>query len=90
MKPLHESIKNLGGWPILYDGNQTKGWNETTFDWIDVLASMRSMGFWVNMFINFKIVPDVMNNTKNIIHVRKKNKNDENDENDENDAIKLI
>lgn len=31
-----------------------------------------------------------MNNTKNIIHVRKKDKNNKNNKNDENDVMKLI
>lgn len=63
--PLKESIKELGGWPVV-DGEK---WNEKEFDWINVTQRIRRNGFKPEMFVNFKVIADVMNNTRNMIFV---------------------
>ena len=64
-EPLKNSLKDLGGWPVV-DG---EAWDENTFDWINVTEKIRSNGFKPDMFVNFKVIADVMNNTKNMIFV---------------------
>ncbi len=66
VKPLSEAINTLGGWPVVMDNL----WDNSSFDWIEVTASMRKMGFLTDMFAQFKVLTDSRNNTKNILYVR--------------------
>ncbi|KAJ6217838.1 hypothetical protein RDWZM_008995 [Blomia tropicalis] len=65
MEPLKNSLKELGGWPVI----EGESWDEETFDWINVTEKIRSNGFKPDMFVNFKVIADVMNNTRNMIFV---------------------
>lgn len=65
IESLKNSLHELGGWPVVEGPN----WNETMFDWINVTKKIRQIGFKPEMFITFKLIADVMNNTKNMIFV---------------------
>ena len=65
MEPLKNSLKELGGWPVI----EGESWDEETFDWINVTEKISSNGFKPDMFVNFKVIADVMNNTRNMIFV---------------------
>lgn len=64
-EPLKAALKELGGWPVV----EGEGWQESTFDWINVTEAIRTNGFKPDMFVNFKVIADVMNNTRNMIFV---------------------
>ena len=62
---LRNALDELGGWPVV----QGSSWNESTFDWINVTRKIRKIGFKPEMFVTFKVIADVMNNTRNMIFV---------------------
>lgn len=62
---LRNALDELGGWPVVEGAN----WNETSFDWINVTKKIRQIGFKPEMFVTFKVIADVMNNTRNMIFV---------------------
>ncbi len=67
MEQLREALNSLGGWPVVV-GNSWNLYNNS-FDWISVIAKMRELGFRTDMFIQFKVIADVLNNTKRILFV---------------------
>lgn len=69
IESLKNSLHELGGWPVVDGPN----WNESMFDWINVTKKIRQIGFKPEMFITFKLIADVMNNTKNMIFVCARN-----------------
>lgn len=64
-EPLKNSLKELGGWPVI----EGDSWDEATFDWINVTEKIRKIGFKPEMFVTFKVIADVINNTRNMIFV---------------------
>ncbi|KPM11965.1 Neprilysin 2-like protein [Sarcoptes scabiei] len=62
---LKNALNELGGWPVV----EGKTWNENQFDWINVTRKIRQNGFKPEMFVTFKVIADVMNNTRNMIFV---------------------
>lgn len=62
---LKTALHDLGGWPVVVGSS----WNESQFDWINVTGAIRKSGFKPEMFATFKVIADVMNNTKNMIFV---------------------
>ena len=63
--PVREAMDSLGGWPVVVGDN----WDNTTFDWIDVTERIRKLGFRADMFVQFKVIADVLNNTKKVLFV---------------------
>ncbi|CAG2170556.1 unnamed protein product [Oppiella nova] len=61
-EPLREALTSLGGWPVLVG----EDWDNRTFDWIHVSKQIRKLGFRADMFVQFKVIADVLNNTKKL------------------------
>lgn len=61
--PLHLALKRFGGWPIVVGTN----WDESNFDWIDILIKFRDLGFNHDILIDLSVTPDFRNNTRHII-----------------------
>ncbi|XP_011705205.1 PREDICTED: membrane metallo-endopeptidase-like 1, partial [Wasmannia auropunctata] len=51
LTPLLNSLRKLGGWPVL-DG---KRWNEDYFTWNDSVYTFRRFGYPIDYFINFRV-----------------------------------
>ncbi|XP_054157418.1 neprilysin-2-like isoform X2 [Oppia nitens] len=61
--PLRDLLKDLGGWPVV-TGDK---WDNGTFEWIRVTEQIRQLGFRADMFVQFKVIADVLNNTKKVL-----------------------
>lgn len=57
--------ESVGGWPLFLGDS----WNESNFDWLETMYKLSKKGYSSDQFINFKIQTDLMNNTRNLIHV---------------------
>lgn len=66
-EPILDVIKELGGWPAV-EGDK---WDSKKFDWMETLFGLRKVGFSHNLFLSVSIGPDIRNNTRHIIDVRK-------------------
>lgn len=67
--PMLETIKQLGGWPLLGGGSASKSAAGDKFDWLDMLIKFRNMGFSHDILIDLSVTPDFRNNTRHIIDV---------------------
>ena len=68
-EPLLETIRALGGWPVL---GESSGWTkerQRSFDWLDLLIKFRQFGFSNDVLIDLSVTPDFRNNTRHIIDV---------------------
>ncbi|XP_011705181.1 PREDICTED: membrane metallo-endopeptidase-like 1, partial [Wasmannia auropunctata] len=65
LTPLLNSLRKLGGWPVL-DG---KRWNEGNFTWKDSVYSFRKLGYSVSYFISFGVYADWKNNSRRLINL---------------------
>ncbi|KAF5269286.1 hypothetical protein FQR65_LT02587 [Abscondita terminalis] len=59
LKNAHQLLKKLGGWPIV-EGNK---WNESKFEWTQLLIKLRQNGLDHTHFIKMEVVPDDKNIT---------------------------
>nr|WBW70063.1 venom protein [Lampona murina] len=64
-KPLKDVLKKLGGWPVL-EGTM---WDESKFDWIQLLISLRKLGFDHKIFLYLSVSADEKNKEVNKIQL---------------------
>lgn len=65
LKPLHEVLKKLGGWPVI----AKDAWNESSWSWQKFDADVIKMGFSVETIFNFDIKTDIMNTKRRSVVV---------------------
>lgn len=58
-------LKQFGGWPVI-DGDS---WDESKFDWLDLLIAFRKEGFSHDLFYDLSVTPDFRDNKRHIIDV---------------------
>ncbi|XP_011705313.1 PREDICTED: endothelin-converting enzyme 1-like, partial [Wasmannia auropunctata] len=63
LTPLLNSLKKLGGWPVL----NGKRWNEGNFTWKDSVYRFRRLGCPIKYFISFSVYIDWKNNSRRLI-----------------------
>lgn len=63
VQPLLDTMRQLGGWPVL----EGKNWDEKSFSWEQSVYKFRLAGYSVDYFLDFSISVDVKNSTKRII-----------------------
>ncbi|KAG8183511.1 hypothetical protein JTE90_003861 [Oedothorax gibbosus] len=63
--PLEKVLKSLGGWPVV-EGNK---WNESNFDWIDVLSTLKKHGLFSDIILSLAVMPDLRNSKFNSIYL---------------------
>ncbi|XP_003739567.2 neprilysin-2 [Galendromus occidentalis] len=62
-EPLQKILRDLGGWPVI-EGNR---WNESAFDWLDIIIKFRDLGFSHDIIFDLSVIPDFRNNTQYLI-----------------------
>lgn len=62
---MQKILKDLGGWPVV----EGSAWDESKFDWVDVLTSLRKFGYDHNILLSLAVEVDVRNTTHHIIEV---------------------
>ncbi|XP_011689069.1 PREDICTED: membrane metallo-endopeptidase-like 1 [Wasmannia auropunctata] len=63
LTPLLNSLRKLGGWPVL----NGRRWNERDFIWKDSVYRFRRLGYSINYFIGFSVYDDWKNNSRRVI-----------------------
>lgn len=63
--PLSSVLKEFGGWPVI-EGDD---WDESKFDWLDLLIAFRKKGFSHDLFYDLSVTPDFRDNKRHIIDV---------------------
>ncbi|KAJ8668211.1 hypothetical protein QAD02_009874 [Eretmocerus hayati] len=63
LAPLHNILKELGGWPVL-EGDK---WDEDNFSWKESVYKLRKKGYSTGYFLTFDIVDDFKNNSRRVI-----------------------
>lgn len=58
-------MKKLGGWPVI----EGPDWNENHFDWISTSYKFMKIGINPDMFLNFEVLPDISNSSRNALNV---------------------
>ncbi|CAG2104773.1 unnamed protein product [Medioppia subpectinata] len=62
--PILMVLESLGGWPVLSGAD---GWDESKFDWLQMLIEFRKLGFSHDILMDLSVTPDFRNNTQHII-----------------------
>lgn len=65
LDPLKETLKKMGGWPVLEGSN----WREETFSWIETVYMFRKNGYSTDYLIDFSIVTDSKNSSWRVIDI---------------------
>lgn len=60
-------MDSLGGWPVIVGPDWDR--SNKSFDWIKVTEQIRQLGFRADMLVQFKVIADVLNNTKKVLFV---------------------
>ncbi|KAJ8667499.1 hypothetical protein QAD02_009162 [Eretmocerus hayati] len=63
---LQKIMEDLGGWPILVG----KSWNESNFDWIEIMLKIDSLGFAMDQFFSVAVSVDSKNNSQFILQLK--------------------
>ncbi|RXG68310.1 Neprilysin-21 [Armadillidium vulgare] len=63
LEPLKTIIKILGGWPVV----EGEDWNESQFDWVELVYKMRKFGYPEVNLLSFGITTDMKNSSWRII-----------------------
>lgn len=66
LTPLHQNLKELGGWPVLMGNN----WKEDDFSWDEAVYKLHKIGYSIDYFFSFFVDIDLKNSTKYPIYVR--------------------
>ncbi|KAJ8664260.1 hypothetical protein QAD02_005922 [Eretmocerus hayati] len=63
-KEFRKMLTKLGGWPVLQSS-----WNESNFDWKNMIYRLRDAGLQFDQFINIYYENDLKNNSRSTIHL---------------------
>lgn len=64
-KVFQKHLEYFGGWPLLLGVS----WNESDFDWIDLMGKFQDMGYTPGMFVDIDVVPHKDNSSRYIVQV---------------------
>ena len=65
LSPLLEILGEFGGWPVVVGDN----WNESNFEWTEMIYKFRRVGYSIGYLIDFSISTDAKNSTTRVIDV---------------------
>ncbi|KAF2897581.1 hypothetical protein ILUMI_08593 [Ignelater luminosus] len=67
LRLIKDSLRQIGGWPILEGSN----WKEKDFEWKSATYKLRELGYDFEFFIVMRIIPDENYPSQRIIELRK-------------------